>query len=74
MGFAGAGGAQKKTVYILPKSTFTLGDKAISLNNLSILTEKITPGEKFYGNIGQDFIRQFNEITFNFKYMYVEGR
>jgi hypothetical protein len=72
-GFGGAGGVQKKDVYILPALHLTLGKKTVTLDSVSILTAKIFPGEKFYGNIGQDFMKQFNEMTFNFRDMYVRG-
>ncbi|HVS90565.1 MAG TPA: retropepsin-like aspartic protease [Mucilaginibacter sp.] len=73
VGFGGAGGAQKKEVYVLPKLSLALGDRSTTIDSVSILTEKITPGEKLYGNIGQDLTKQFNEVIYNFKYMYIKG-
>jgi hypothetical protein len=71
--FGGAGGVQKKDVFILPSLHLTLGQKTVTVDSVSVLTAKIFPGEKFYGNIGQDFMKQFDEITFNFRDMYVLG-
>jgi Aspartyl protease len=73
MGFGGAGGSQKKAVYILPKVNLTVGDKTVTVDSLSVLDTKITPDEKLYGNIGQDFTNKFNEVIYNFKYMYMKG-
>lgn len=73
VGFGGAGGSQKKEVYVLPKINFTLGDKTVTVDSVDVLQQKIVPDEKFYGNIGQDFTNSFNEIIYNFKYMYIKG-
>jgi len=73
VGFGGAGGSQKKAVYILPKVKLTVGDKMVTVDSVSVLTSKITPDEKLYGNIGQDFTNRFNEVIYNFKYMYMKG-
>ncbi|SHN18887.1 retroviral-like aspartic protease family protein [Mucilaginibacter sp. OK098] len=74
VGFGGAGGAQKKKVYVLPKFNLTLGSKSVVVDNVSVLTKPITPGEKFYGNIGQDFTNKFSEVIYNFKDMYINGK
>jgi len=71
--YGGAGGSLKKQVYILPELHLTLGNKTVTIDSVSVLTKKIYPKEKFYGNLGQDLMRQFNEMVFNFKYMYVKG-
>lgn len=73
VGFGGAGGAQKKEVYVIPRLNLTLGSKTLAVDSVSVLTKQITPGEKFYGNIGQDFTNKFNEMTYNFKDMYIKG-
>lgn len=72
--FGGAGGAQKKEVYVLPKLNLALGDKTVTIDSVSVLTKKIVQNEKFYGNIGQDLTNQFNEVVYNFKYMYIKGK
>ena len=73
VGFGGAGGAQKKMVYILPKVDLAVGGKAVTIDSISVLDAKITPAEKLYGNIRQDFTNKFNEVIYNFKYMYMRG-
>jgi len=73
LGFYGAGGSQKKEVYVLPKINLTLGNKTVTVDSVDVLQQKIVPDEKFYGNIGQDFTKNFNEIIYNFKYMYIKG-
>jgi len=71
--FGGAGGTQKKDVYILPEFNAMLGNEPAAMDSVSILTKKIYPKERFYGNLGQDFMANFSELAFNFKYMYVKG-
>jgi len=73
LGFGGAGGVQKKEVYILPTVSLTIGKQTVNIDSVSVLTKKIVPGEKFYGNIGQDFTNKFNKIVYNFAYMYVKA-
>lgn len=73
VGFGGAGGAQKKEVYVLPQADFTLAGKTVTIDSVDVLQKKIVPSEKFYGNIGQDFTNKFNEVIYNFKYMYIKG-
>ena len=68
-----AGGIQKKEVYYLPSLHLKIGNKEVILDSVDILTQKIFPGEKFYGNIGNDFTSQFNELVLNFDYMYIKG-
>ncbi len=74
VGFGGAGGSQRKEVYILAKLDLALGGKNVSIDSVSVLQQPITPGEKFYGNIGQDFTSKFSEIIYNFKDMYIKGQ
>jgi len=74
LGFGGAGGMQKKSVFVLPHIDLELGEKKGRIDSASVLTQKIIPNEYFFGNIGQDFTNGFNELIYNFKYMYVAGR
>ncbi|MDB5155858.1 MAG: putative aspartyl protease [Mucilaginibacter sp.] len=73
VGFGGAGGSQKKEVYVLPKTDLTIGNATVAVDSISVMMEKITPDEKFYGNIGQDFTKNFSEMIYNFKDMYIKG-
>jgi len=69
----GAGGIQKKDVYILPEFNVYLENKKITIDSVAVHTEKIYPGEKYYGNIGQDFAGKFNELILNFIDMYISA-
>jgi hypothetical protein len=53
--------------------TLALGDKKVTIDSVIVQLQKISPGEKLYGNIGQDFIKNFKELIYNFKEMYVKG-
>ncbi|HEY2721586.1 MAG TPA: retropepsin-like aspartic protease [Chitinophagaceae bacterium] len=72
--YGGAGGVQKKDVFTIPSLVLFLNDKKITLDSIDVLTQRIYPKEKFYGNLGQDFIRDFNELILNFKEMYIRAR
>ncbi len=72
--FGGAGGTRTEDIYLLPSFQLSLGGRTVAIDSVSILPEKITPEERFYGNVGQDFMRQFKEFTINFRYMYVNGK
>jgi predicted aspartyl protease len=72
VGFAGAGGIVKKEAYKLPTVTLALGDKQVRIDSVVVQMKKISPGEKLYGNIGQDFTKNFKELVYNFKDMYVK--
>ncbi len=69
----GAGGIQKKVVYTMPNIELSLGNKKVILDSADILLQKIFPDEKMYGNIGNDFTSQFNELILNFDKMYIKG-
>lgn len=72
--YGGAGGIQKKQVYLMPNIELYMGNKKVVLDSADILTQKIFPDEKMYGNIGNDFTSQFDELILNFDYMYVDGK
>ena len=72
--FGGAGGMKQKELYTLPALHLYLNDKKVTLDKVDVLTEKNYPKEKFYGNLGQDFTRDFNELILNFRDMYIQGR
>src|SRR5207247_8404464 len=57
----GAGGVVKTKMYVLKTFNVQVGNKNAILKEASVRVESI-PGidEKFYGNIGQDLIGQFN--------------
>ena len=69
----GAGGTVKTKIYALKTFNVQVGNKKATLKEVSVQPEPI-PGivEKFYGNLGQDLIGQFNEMILNFDQMYID--
>ena len=70
----GAGGTIKVDVYVLPEVNLGIGNKKFALKQVGVRTAPIYKGQRYYGNIGQDLIRQFNEMVLNFEDMYVDFR
>lgn len=71
--FGGAGGSQKKEVYVLHGFHADLGGTPVFMDSVTVMTRKVYPGERLYGNLGQDFMANFSELILNFKYMYIKG-
>jgi len=71
--FGGAGGIQTKDTYVVPSVDLKMRAKNVSLDSVTILTQKIYPAEKLYGNIGNDFDSNFDELILNFDKMYIKG-
>lgn len=72
MEFGGAGGSLTKKGYVITFST-TINNKPVTVDEVQAFNEKISEKENhFYGNIGQDIIRQFNKMTMNFESMYIK--
>lgn len=71
--FGGAGGIETKDTYIIPSPDLRMGKKKVALDSVIVLTKKIFPGEKLYGNIGNDFDSHFTELILNFDKMYISG-
>lgn len=67
---AGAGGIVKRDVYELPSLDLSTGNKTVVLKKVSVLTKPIQNSSRHFGNIGQDFVQQFQELIFNFRDMY----
>jgi hypothetical protein len=69
----GAGGTVRTDMYVLKTFNLQIGNKKATLKELSVRMEPI-PGIdlKFYGNLGQDVIGQFNEMILNFDQMYID--
>ena len=65
----GVGGIEKKEVYTLPAVTLQIGNRGIELKDIQVLTKPTYPGQKYYGNLGQDVLSRFTEITFDFNRM-----
>jgi hypothetical protein len=67
-----AGGMATSEDYILPEFSILVGRKRVTLEKVSIHTTPSYPGQKYYGNIGQDLISQFEEMILNFEDMYID--
>ena len=66
----GAGGFKEVSAYILENPSLTIAGKQIALKKVEVLTEPINEDSRyFYGNLGQDLIRQFEKMTLNFDSM-----
>jgi len=68
--FGGAGGfVTKKGVYV----TFSpeINGKKIAMNSIIVLKQPLKEDNYFLGDIGQDFIQQFDTMTLNFEQMYL---
>ncbi len=65
----GAGGVVEYTGFVLPKVTLSIGLATATLRNIQVRKESVTESDSdFDGNLGQDFIKQFDEMIINFKY------
>jgi len=68
----GVGGNIQTQVYILPNVNFEISGKKIELKEIAVRTESAFKGQKYNGNIGQDVIKQFDEMILNFESMYLD--
>jgi hypothetical protein len=66
-----AGGSVKTLDYILPIIDLKIGEKKMELKDVAVHTTPTFKGQRYNGNIGQDVIRQFDEMVLNFEYMYL---
>jgi len=70
-GVGGTSGSKKLNIYTMPIELKSF-DKRISLPNAQISTDTLSNSQgKFYGNLGQDIIKQFSGMTINFKNSYI---
>jgi hypothetical protein len=68
----GAGTVEKIRSLQLKNFNLYVGDKVAVMDKITVSKEKINNNKKaIYGNIGQDVIRQFDEMIINFESMYV---
>jgi predicted aspartyl protease len=64
----GTGGSIMLKGYEIAEFTFLCHDKPVTLKNLFISQQPIaTNGKVYYGNIGQDLIKQFRTMTISFE-------
>ncbi len=66
----GAGGIKEMDGFIISKSFQNQG-KQVVLEHLQLIKEDTADHQGIYGNIGQDFIRQFKKMTLNFHQMFI---
>ncbi|WP_181369435.1 retropepsin-like aspartic protease [Flavobacterium album] len=70
--FGGAGGMTTKKGYNI-SMPIIINKKQLTLEGVQLFTEKTDSEEShFYGNIGQDLIKQFQKMTINFSSMFVK--
>ncbi len=66
----GAGGTKEVDIFVLDSAMFYAGNTNSKLYNVVMLTEQIGIEQHFlYGNLGQDYIKNFSEMTINFESM-----
>ncbi|HRH45577.1 MAG TPA: retropepsin-like aspartic protease [Pyrinomonadaceae bacterium] len=68
----GAGGFREVSAYRLPEVELAIGGKTAKLTNARVLTEQSNENSRFYyGNLGQDLIKQFDKMTLDFRTMQI---
>jgi predicted aspartyl protease len=68
----GAGGIKKSETYVYPVFAIYAGGKRNELTDIQVLNAPVYPGQKFYGNIGQDLLKNYKETILNFEDMYFD--
>ncbi len=64
-----AGGTVDFEGFVIDSIQFTIGNSMASLNNMQLHKSDFKVDiNNFYGNLGQDFIQQFDEMIISFKY------
>ena len=65
----GAGGMVEYEGYLLPKVALSVGVSTVTLQDIQVRKEHVGEVDAdFDGNLGQDFIKQFDEMIISFKY------
>jgi predicted aspartyl protease len=68
----GAGGNQKVKGYKINEVLLQTGNLSATLNKVNLLSESTAKkNTDFYGNLGQDYISQFNEMIINFRNSFI---
>lgn len=74
LGYGGAGGSIQRNGYEI-EWTPTVDGQTLSIPKTMVFSDAGRDKERdYYGNIGQDFIRQFEHMTINFDTMYIRFR
>ena len=67
---AGAGGARRVEVYILPEVKLAIGQQTVRLKNVSVFPFAVgTNFDEGFGNLGRDVVADFASFTLDFKQM-----
>jgi clan AA aspartic protease (TIGR02281 family) len=66
----GAGGERKYKGYKLNNVNLKTGEMSAEIDTVSLIIEQ--NNKRFYGNLGQDYLKKFKQIKFNFKSMFIE--
>ncbi len=64
----GAGGHTSFEGYLLNNIKLSVGNSTAVLNNIQLHTKKIGTTDSLHGNLGQDFVGQFNTLIISFKH------
>lgn len=68
----GAGGFKEVSAYRMGEVELSIGGKIAKLKNARILSEQSNENSRFYfGNLGQDIIKQFDKMTLDFRNMQI---
>ncbi|HMQ98956.1 MAG TPA: retropepsin-like aspartic protease [Ignavibacteria bacterium] len=71
--FGGAGGTIKVKGFRLDNIVFKIGNSKLKLDDVRVIAENIKDHDKgYFGNLGQDYMGEFNEMILNFEDMYVD--
>lgn len=71
--YGGAGGTKNFKVFALPSIQFMNFGDTITIRNIDVSTEKIATGNNvYYGNLGQDLIKQYPSMTINFRESWIK--
>jgi predicted aspartyl protease len=69
----GAGGFKEVSAYDLIDLKLTIAGKTATFPKTQVITESVNDDSKnFYGNLGQDLIKQFDRMTLDFRSMRIE--
>jgi Aspartyl protease len=67
---AGAGGIVKQKIHIQPQVKLGIGDKTVILKKVAVATSATgSNNAEVYGNLGQDFVANFESFTLDFSTM-----
>jgi hypothetical protein len=67
---AGVGGVKETKAHIVKELAIRIAGKEVRLQNAPVFAEVLhEDGKHFFGNLGQDVIRQFERMTINFRTM-----